>query len=383
MDKLVERVEALESEWPDATPGAKEKWERFVNTCGLVGKSTCKKGVFFATVSRSEMEVALAMYVRWLIVVEQIPPSTIEKAYNGALIPNKKAGRQVQGCKEARKLCKDFGNTHVRTERTLIDNEEMLKLLREMTNFVFGPPGKRKRRSELDLEQVKAYFVIVAKASFGTREASLLQPAPKKGQTLKVNGAEYFVLDRDMVLSERDITIVAFTKQSRAKKSLKPETFTFPRPRGDYGTLAVIGPFWAGGILNDLMKSGDKRKYLTKKVYKTKSRPMHARDSNDWLKKLKKDSAGIARVLGTLDKDWKFNPSTLRSQFFCQIDKVASNPQEMLSLTKHSNMKTVLTHYLKVTRKRQREMKIDLTNIWNTAAKLLADRTREREWRGN
>ena len=186
-----------------------------------------------------------------------------------------------------------------------------------------------------------------------------------------------------MVLSERDITIVAFTKQSRAKKSLKPETFTFPRPRGDYGTLAVIGPYWAGGILSDLMKSGDKRKYLTKKVYKTKSRPMHARDSYDWLKKLKKDSAGIARVLGTLDKDWKFNPSTLRSQFFCQIDKVASNPQEMLSLTKHSNMKTVLTHYLKVTRKRQREMKIDLTNIWNTAAKLLANRTREREWRGN
>ena len=52
------------------------------------------------------MEVALAMYVRWLIVIEQIPPSTIEKAYNGALIPNKKAGRYVQGCKEAESSAK-------------------------------------------------------------------------------------------------------------------------------------------------------------------------------------------------------------------------------------------------------------------------------------
>ena len=373
MDKLVERVEALEREKPDANPGATEKWERFVKTCGLVGKSTCEKGVFFETVSRCEIEVALAMYVRWLIVIEQIPPSTVEKAYNGALVPNKKAGRHVRGCKEARKLCKDYGNTHVKTERTLIDNDEMLKLLREMTSFVFGPPGKRKSMSELDLEHVKAYFVIVAKASFGTREASLLQPAPKKGQVLKVSGAEYFVPDRDMVLSKRDVTIVAYTKQSRLKKSLKPETFTFPRPRGNYGTLAVIGPYWAGGIMNHLMKKGEKRRYLTKKVYKTKTRPMHARDSNDWLKKLRKDSAGVARVLGTLDKDFKFNPSTLRCQSFCLMDQVASNPQEMLSLTKHASMKTVLAHYVKVTRKRQREMKINLTDIWNTAAKLLTN----------
>ena len=368
----MEKIEAVEREKPEAESGPRALWERFVKTCGLVGKTTCEKGVFFETVCRREIEDALAMYVRWLILIEQVPPSTIEKAYKGALVPNRKAGRPVRGCKEARKLCTEYGNTHVRNERTLIENDEMLELLRAMSDYVFGPPGKRKSMQELDIEQVKSYFVIISKASFGTREASLLQPAPKKGVELKVNGAEYFVLDRDMILSGQGIKLVAYTKQSRLKKSLKPEVFSFPRPKGKYGTLAVIGPFWAGGILKALMKKGDRKKYLTRALWKgPRSRPMHARDSHTWLSSLKKDSAGVARVLGKVDSDFKFIPSTLRSQFFCQMERVATNPQEMLALTKHSSMRTVLAHYVKVTKKRQRQMKTQLANNWNTVATLI------------
>ena len=98
---------------------------------------------------------------------------------------------------------------------------------------------------------------------------------------------------------------------------------------------------------------------------------MHARDSHTWLSSLKKDSAGVARVLGKVDSDFKFIPSTLRSQFFCQMERVATNPQEMLALTKHSSMRTVLAHYVKVTKKRQRQMKTQVANNWNTVATLI------------
>ena len=362
MDETIKRSDSK----PKPSKRAEKLWKEFVTGMGMIGNISNKNGTFYAGTGQTDIDTALAFYARYLILVRKVKPSVVEKLYLGALVPNRRMDRKVNGSKIARKEIDDYKKTHVKRERVLLSHNRAIELMQRISDFVMGDPCKRKKDSEIDLNDLKHYFVLVCKATFGTREASLLPPKPKAGARRKTHGS-YMVIGRDLLVGNKVVKLSCHTKQTRLAGSLTPEIKVFPRPGEPFETLQFVGPFWTGIKLERLINDNEKWTYLTRELHSGfRSRTMDDRDLYEWLKKLQRRSPIIKEIAEDSGSGFMLNPASLRSQFFTLFDNIARSPKELQSLTGHRSITTALASYVKVPRDRKMELKEQIMRAWNT-----------------
>ena len=205
-----------------------------------------------------------------------------------------------------------------------------------------------------------AYFPFCAKLTYNARNASILQPRKGKVSELAEKGG-YVIFGRDLSWTNDKLTMRCHTKQSRLAGTVKKPTFSFPRPEESFKNLKFVGPYWTYWFLDRILKREEKFKYFTRPLWSGfHRRPMDAEYVGDWMRKVRRNSPALQKMLKNAPMNYKWNPSTIRSQTITIMERIAENPRELMSPTHHMSARTAIEHYVKVSEPRKRELRLEV-----------------------
>ena len=331
----------------------RKEWREFCELAELIPETIGSDGSFHPHTSESKIAACLTMWATFLIYEKEAPQSSIMGRYSEGLRLSKLKGVwAVKGSKEALRRVYAHKDQHIPGKKPPVLTEQKLgRFLRELTNHVFGQPGKRTRRSELVKSEVSFYFYAIVGMTLAIRGASL---APSLATGRKGND---FILSRDLLFDTASKTVVigSIGKPSRAKRRAQVDDRTYPKLPRVEGVCPIFGPYRVTRILRKILSAEEQSEYLVKKVQTRRGcSAITRREVTEWLRKLEKLPNFSAILAGS---KVRLDSSTLRKQGMTLFQKLAKNPAELRKLSGHASIKTTLRHYVSVPKEREIDMR--------------------------